>query len=79
MSKVWSAAVAAVRREPAVLFAVVALAVAVAARFGLHLDATQLLTVIAAVFGVSTVATRSVVWSPAGHEAAVAEAEGVRP
>lgn len=74
MSKLKAALAWPITHEPALVFAVVAAAVGLAnARWGLHLDATQVVTWIGTALGVG-VLTRQTVVSPATHEKRVDEA-----
>lgn len=63
--------------EPALVFAVVAAVVGLAnGKWGLHLDATAVVTWIATALGVG-IATRQMVVAPATHEKKLGQAENI--
>lgn len=77
MSKIKAGLVWLFTHEPALVFAVVAAAVGLAnTKWGLHLDAAQIVTWLATALGVG-VLTRQTVVSPATHEKKLGQAENI--
>lgn len=66
-----------VEHEPVLLFQLMGIATTYAANLGLHLDTTQLVGVVTALFLGSGFASRAAVFSPANHSQVVGEVAAV--